>query len=55
MLIVRSAKVVNKCLKRWKSLLRAIDKSSLFYRQLIIKNISRIMLNGYDANTLTTP
>ena len=23
-------------------------------RQLIINNISRIMLNGYDANTLTT-
>ncbi len=51
----RPVKVVKKWLQHLKSLLRAIDKSSSFDIQLIINNISRIMLNGYDANTLTTP
>jgi hypothetical protein len=55
-LVVSSVQVVKKCLKRWKCLLRAIDKSSSFYRLLAINNISRIKLNGYDdANRLTTP
>jgi hypothetical protein len=54
--MVSSVKVVNKCLKRWKYLVRAIDKSSSFYRLLAINNISRIKLNVYDdANRLTTP
>ena len=54
--MVRSVQVVKKCLKRWKSLLRAIDKSSSVYRLLAINNISRIKLNGYeDANRLTIP
>ncbi len=54
--MVSSVKVVKKCLKRWKCLLRAIDKSSSVYRLLAINNISRIKLNGYDdANTLSTP
>src|SRR5919199_1869713 len=44
----RFVKVVKKWLQHLKSLLRAIDKSSSFDRQLIINNISRIMLNGYD-------
>lgn len=53
MLVVSSVQVVKKCLKRWKSLLRAIDKSSSIYRLLAINNISRIKLNGYDdANRL---
>ncbi len=55
-LLVSFVKVVKKCLKRWKSLLRALDKSSSFDRLLAINNISRIKLNGYDdANRLTTP
>ena len=55
-LIVSSVQVVKKCLKRWKCLLRAIDKSSSFYRLLAINNISRIKLNGYDeAKRLTAP
>ena len=51
-----SVKVVKKCLKRWKCLLRAIDKSSSIYRLLAINNFSRIKFNGYDdANRLTAP
>ena len=54
--MLSSVKVVKKCLKRWKCLLRAIDKSSSVYRLLAINNLSRIKLNGYDdANRLTTP
>ena len=45
----------KKWIKRLKSLLGAIDKSSPFDRVLTIHNISRIMLNFYEANTLTTP
>jgi len=51
----RFVKVVKKWLKHLKSLFQAIDKSSSLDRQLIINNISRIILNGYDTNTLTTP
>ena len=43
----RPVKVVKKWLKRLKPLLRAIDKSSSFDKQLTINNISRIMLNGW--------
>jgi len=55
-LVVSSVKVVKKCLKRWKCLLRAIDKSSSVYRLLAINKLSRIKLKGYDdANRLTAP
>jgi len=43
----RPVKVVKKWLKPLKPLLRAIDKSSSFDKQLTINNISRIMLNGW--------